>query len=123
MQRSVHVLCIDAVVRVTKKALGVDQVMSWLIVARGFVVLVENFLCSNRKEEAKTSAENNSNTGVREVITLVVALHESVTLLGLDDECHVVRHDECRRPSTILVQLLSYACLGRYLGILNCCRS
>ena len=48
MQRSVHVLCIDAVVRVTKETFGVDQVMSWLVMARGLVVSVENFLCSNR---------------------------------------------------------------------------
>jgi hypothetical protein len=48
VQRSVHVLTIDAVICVTKKSLGVNQVMSWLILARGFVVSVENFLCSNR---------------------------------------------------------------------------
>ena len=48
MQRSVHVLTVDAVVRVTKEALGVDQVMSWLLVTCSLVVLVENFLASNR---------------------------------------------------------------------------
>ena len=48
VQRSVHVLTVDAVVRITKESLGVDQVMSWLVVARGFVVSVESFLCSNR---------------------------------------------------------------------------
>ena len=119
MQRSVHVLTVDAVVRVAQESLDVDQVMSWVVMARCLVVLVENFLCSNRKEQPTTSAKNNSNTGVRKVVTT----HESVTLLGLDDECHIVRHDECRCPSAILVQLLSHGCLGRHLGILNCCRS
>ena len=48
MQKSVHVLTVDAVVRVAQESLDVDQVMSWVVVARGLVVLVENFLCSNR---------------------------------------------------------------------------
>jgi hypothetical protein len=48
VQRSVHVLTVDAVVRVTKERLGVDQVMSWLVVARGLVVSVEKLLRSNR---------------------------------------------------------------------------
>ena len=48
MQRSVHVITVDAVVRIAKESLDVDQIVSWSIMARCLVVLVENLLYSNR---------------------------------------------------------------------------
>ena len=48
MQRSVHVLTVDAVVRIAKESLDVDQIVSRSIVACGLVVFVEELLRSNR---------------------------------------------------------------------------
>ncbi len=48
MQRSVHVLTVDAVVRIAKESLDVDQILSWSVMARCLVVSVEKLLRSNR---------------------------------------------------------------------------
>ncbi len=102
MQGSVDVLTVNAVVRVTKESLGVDKVVPWLVVACVLVMLIQHLLSTNGQNHANTSANHNGNNRVSQMIVG----HDSDVFLGSDDECHIIRHDECSSTTANVMQLL-----------------
>lgn len=102
MQRSVNVLTVDAVIRITKECLGIDKVVAWLVMACVLVMLIEHLLSTDGQDHANTSANNNGDNRVSQMIVS----HDSDVFLGGDDECHIVRHDECSSTTTNVMQLL-----------------
>ena len=89
--------------------------MTWLLVACVLVVLVEHLLSENGQDHADTSAKNDGDNRVSQMIVS----HGSDVLLGCDDKCHIVRHHECSSTTADVMQLLRcidrLACLGSNL--------
>lgn len=115
MQRSVHVLTVDAVVRIAKESTGKYQVMTWSLVACVLVMLVEHLLSEDGQEHAYTSAKNDGDNRVSQM----VVGHGSDVLLWCNDECHVIRHHECGGTTADVMHPLRcvnrLACLGSNL--------
>jgi hypothetical protein len=102
VQRSVNVLTVDAVIRITKESLGVDQVVPWLVMACVLVMLIEHLLSTDGQDHANTSANNDGDNRVSQMIVS----HDSDVFLGSDNKCHVIRHHECSSTTTNVMQLL-----------------
>lgn len=72
-----NVLVLDAVVSITKKSTRQYQVMTWFLVACVLVMLVKHLLSDDGQNHANTSAKNNGDNRVCEVVTC----HLSVELI------------------------------------------
>ena len=78
MQRSIHVLTVNAVVRVSEKALAEYQVMTWLVITSGLVMFIDDLLSEDREDHACTNAKGHGDTG----ICKAVPLHDQLPCLG-----------------------------------------
>lgn len=76
--------------------------MTWFVVACVLVMLVEHLLPDDGQNHADTSAKNDGDNGVSQM----VVGHDSGVLLGCNDECHIVRHHECSSTTADVMQLL-----------------
>lgn len=96
------VLAVDTEVGIANKSTRKNQVMTWSLVACVLVMLVEHLLPEDGQDHADTSAKNDGDNRVSQMI----ACHGSDVLLGCDNECHIVRHHECSCTTADVMQLL-----------------